>query len=84
MVGVADTRLTGISEALDQTRKIISQGGDVQIIGKGGPFGVASTTGEIINVLDNQLANGLGSGTGVADAVLALKWAQRHYKGGNK
>ena len=33
----------------------------------------------IINVLDLQLANGLGSGTGAADAAYALKKAQREY-----
>jgi len=33
--------------------------------------------------LDKRLANGLGSATGAADAVFAVKKAQRHYKKSN-
>jgi len=34
---------------------------------------------KIINVLDRQLANGLGSGSGASDAVNALKKAQKDW-----
>lgn len=81
VVGVVNTKLTGIGPGLDRVRRNASAGGDVQIIGThGNVIQVGGSIADIISVLDAQLANGLGSGTGAADAAYALKKAKRDYQ----
>jgi S1-C subfamily serine protease len=81
VIGIVSTKLTGIGPALDDLRKNTSAGGDVQIIGtEGNQFGLGSSFTSVINVLDDQLANGLGSGTGASDVAVALNEAKRAYK----
>lgn len=81
VIGLVSTRLTGITQGLDQARTsyTISQSGlhaDVNLSG----FDVGKTVIGLVDTLDNQLANGLGSGTGAADAAIALEKAKREYK----
>jgi hypothetical protein len=80
VIGIVSTKLAGITPALDEVRKNTSAGGDIQVIGtNGNQFGIAGSITPIIDVLDNQLANGLGSGTGASDAAYSLKKAKRDY-----
>ena len=77
VIGIVSTKLTGIGQALDLTRqRLSSENGSLQI----GGFSTVSTTQAIIDVLDTQLANGLGSGTGASDAVYALEKAKSDYQ----
>jgi len=78
VIGIADTRMTGIRHSLSNLHDNIANGlgRNVSISGlEPGP-----EIDKIITVLDQQLANGLGTGTGAADAEYALKKAQREYK----
>ena len=70
--------MTGIDRSLAELHEQIAagMGRNVKISG----FEPGTETDKIINVLDNQLANGLGTGTGAADAAYALKKAKREYK----
>lgn len=76
VVGIVSTKLSGISPALDETRKGIQNNPGIQM--KVGPVDTMQTTKEIISILDNQLANGLGSATGIDTAKEALKGAESH------
>jgi S1-C subfamily serine protease len=78
VVGVVSTKLTGIGRELQQLTDDIAQGKGRNIIING--YEPGTETLKIINVLDLQLANGLGMGVGAADAAYALKKAQRDYK----
>ncbi len=80
VIGVVNTKLTGIGKSLQDLRDQIAHGVGGGIVISGLVPGPA--VGSIIDVLDLQLANGLGSGTGAADAAFAVRKAQRHYKGG--
>lgn len=78
VIGVVSTRLTGISNALADLHKQINAG-----LGRGitiSGFEPGPEVDKIINVLDTQLANGLGSGTGAADAANTLQKAKSEYK----
>jgi S1-C subfamily serine protease len=75
VIGIVSTKLTGIGRALEDTRQALSQGGEMTV----GGFSSVRTTTAIIDTLDNQLANGLGSGTGASDAANALKRAKSEY-----
>jgi len=77
---VVNTKLTGIAKSLQNLRDKIAHGAGGNIVVSGLEPGPA--IGSIIDVLDLQLANGLGSGTGAADAAFAVKKAQRRYKKG--
>jgi S1-C subfamily serine protease len=82
VVGIVSTRLTGISQGLDETRTTLVVGipggpnATFQIMGV--DFGKTITT--LIDTLDQQLANGLGSGNGASDAAFALKEVQHSYE----
>jgi Trypsin-like peptidase domain len=79
VVGIVSTKLTGIDRNLDiQRKKIIegSQYGKMTVLGVD-PNAVLS---EIIDTLDRQLANGLGSATGVDDPKEVLRKVQRTQK----
>lgn len=78
VIGILTTRLTGINSSLDQQR----QGLEHPSINMRGGFDLVQTLRDLINVLDTQLANGLGAASGIDDAAFAAKIAQRHYKGG--
>jgi hypothetical protein len=81
VIGIVSTKLTGIGPALEDVRKNTSAGGDVEFIGtNGNSFGVAGTITKIINVLDDQLANGLGSGTGADDVAILLTDIKGQYE----
>lgn len=76
VVGIVSTKLTGIGPALDQVRKRISEaqqsGGQVLIMGVNTNVAI----GGVIDTLDTQLANGLGSAVGVEEAARDLSKAQ--------
>lgn len=79
VVGIVSTKLTGIGPALGSLRDAIVTKG----IGKGiGISGLVpgDTTKEIIDVLDGQLANGLGSAVGIDEPKHALTQAQHTAK----
>lgn len=78
VIGIVTTRLTGITDALADLHKQIvdGRGGRISISG----FEPGPDVDKIITVLDTQLANGLGSGTGASDAAYTLKAAQRDYQ----
>ncbi len=78
VIGIVSTKLTGIGPDLQALRDDISAG-------KGSGVSLSGidpnlTIGKILDMLDLQLANGLGSGTGASDAAYALKKAQKSYK----
>jgi len=79
VIGMVSTKLTGISSALAGLRTKLNTNGTGGIafsgIGDPGEFAL-----NVIDVLDKQLANGLGSGTGAADAANALQQAQHKWK----
>lgn len=80
VVGILDLKLTGITEELDKSRAKLAVLGEVFTVSSpniGSPFGFASTTREIIDTLDNQLANGLGAAIEATDAAYALKKAKK-------
>ncbi len=76
VIGIVSTRMTGISQALAWTRQHLGEGGEERI----GNFSSVGTPKQIIDTLDTQLANGLGSGTGTSDAANALSVAKRNYE----
>jgi S1-C subfamily serine protease len=81
VIGIADARMTGISHSLSNLHDNIANGLGRNVLVSGLEPG--TEIDKIITVLDQQLANGLGTGTGAADAAYALKKAQREYKNGN-
>jgi S1-C subfamily serine protease len=78
VIGIEDIRLTGIGPALEQTQKELAAGAGSGVIISGIDFGPVLR--DLVNTLDNQLANGLGAGNGASVAGLALKEAQREYE----
>jgi S1-C subfamily serine protease len=71
VVGIINTRLVGISPALDDARKQITRGasmGKVRILG----VDPNATTLELINVLDQTLISGLGSAVAIDYASAAM------------
>jgi hypothetical protein len=77
VVGVVSQRLTGIGKELQHLGDDIAHGKGTGISISGYEPGREAL--KIINVLDLQLANGLGMGTGASDASYALKKAKREY-----
>ncbi len=74
VVGILTTRLTGISRALAGQRDALS--GSVSDMISGG-FSLTTTLRELTDVLDTQLANGLGAATGIDDPSHAFSAAQK-------
>jgi hypothetical protein len=70
--------MTGISRELAELRNQIAQGKGKGAMISG--FEPGTEVDKIISVLDQQLANGLGTGTGAADIVYALKKAKRNHE----
>lgn len=77
VIGIVDTRMTGISHELADLHKRFArgQGRGITISGI-----EPAEIDKIIVVLDEQIANGLGTGTGAADIAYALKKAKRDRK----
>lgn len=82
VVGILSRKLTGIDgELFSIKRDIVSMGPfRIKIEGRPGAVDLTETLRKIIDILDQQLANGMGSGTGIEDAAIALRRAQREYK----
>ncbi|MGA8508166.1 MAG: serine protease [Candidatus Sulfotelmatobacter sp.] len=86
VIGIVSTRMTGIDAALQHIRDNFGAsetdandiGAHSSIIMHG--IDPARAFGAMANVLDEQLANGLGTGTGAAYITDALKRAQQSYK----
>lgn len=78
VIGIVSTRLTGIGTDLQKLSDDIVAGR----VGGGVSMGAftAYDLKRVIDVLDLQLANGLGSGTGASDAAHALKQAKSDYE----
>ncbi len=79
VVGIQSLKLTGIGNALDNIRNFANAApnhGHLVIDGVSPSYSVT----QIINVLDQQLANGLGTATGVDDAASALRKSEREHK----
>jgi S1-C subfamily serine protease len=86
VIGIVSTRMTGIDAALQRVTDDI-RNSDVQMSNAGVQTRItmhgidpARAAGDIVNVLDEQLANGLGTGTGASYVTNALKQAQKNYK----
>jgi hypothetical protein len=76
VVGIVSTKLTGITPALDSLREQITTRG----VGNGiiiSGLQPGATTKMIIDVLDSQLANGLGAAVGIDDPKRALSQIQQ-------
>jgi S1-C subfamily serine protease len=81
VIGIVSTRLTGISQGLDQARtSYTSFQSSMQAAMILSGVDVGKAVIGLIDTLDQQLANGLGSGTGASDAANVLKQAQDDYK----
>lgn len=80
VIGIENVRLTGITPALEKTKRDAQAqartGGSVSIMG----LNIVPTVYNIIDVLDTQLANGLGAGNGVTAARLAMDKARKERK----
>jgi hypothetical protein len=70
VIAILTTRLTGISETLAQQRESLKTPA-VEMGGNG--FSLDTTLTGLIDVMDTQLANGLGAGTGIEDAKAAMR-----------
>jgi Trypsin-like peptidase domain len=71
VVAILTSRLTGINESLSAQRQALKHPG-VELTGAAG-FSLSETLRSTIEVLDTQLANGLGAGTGIEDPRFALR-----------
>ena len=80
VVGIVSTKLTGIGNSLNEMRNRAAQaentGAKVEIMG----IDPTQFTIETVNVLDAQLANGLGSAVAIDDAKKALNHEQHSKK----
>jgi S1-C subfamily serine protease len=79
VVGIVSTKLTGISAALDEDRKRIIGSRRYFRETTGGVDTFAVLTG-LIDTLDNQLANGMGSATGIDDPEEVLRRIEKKKK----
>jgi S1-C subfamily serine protease len=75
VVGIVSTRLTGIGPSLMELKNETARGLGSGVIISGLAPGEAIN--QILTVLDQQLANGLGSAVGIDDPKEALKQVQR-------
>jgi S1-C subfamily serine protease len=72
VVGILSTKLTGISSNLEEIGRQLTSGPDIGL----GSVSLGKTSSAIIDTLDRQLANGLGSAVGVEEAARDLHHAQ--------
>jgi S1-C subfamily serine protease len=87
VIAILTSKLTGISEALARTKQDIEAGPAPgirmeMIIGNKVPL--ERTLSGLITVMDQQLANGLGAGTGIEDAKAVLRHILRSHKADQK
>jgi len=75
VIGIVNLKLTGIGKSLSTINEGIARGPHAEI--STGGVGAFGTIGQILTVLDNQLANGLGAAVGIDAAKHALAQAQR-------
>ncbi|HEY4931001.1 MAG TPA: serine protease [Terriglobales bacterium] len=86
VVGVVSTRMTGIDSALQQIRTdfeadvIKMRAAGVEIHSRMNGIEPGPAVDRIVKVLDEQLANGLGTGTGASDIAVTLDQAKRDYE----
>jgi serine protease Do len=74
VVGIVSTKLSGIGKALDAARnRIGTTKSEIYVNG----VATLQTTGAIINMLDDQLANGLGAAVGIDSARKDLEQTQK-------
>lgn len=80
VIGIENVRLAGITPALEKTKKetqaLATSGSSVSIMG----VNFVPTIFNILDVLDTQLANGLGAGNGISAARLAIDKAKQNKK----
>ena len=74
VVGIVSTKLTGIGPALNGLKDATANGFGMTFVG----VDAGKAFNQIVVVLDEQLANGLGSAVGIDDPKEALKQTQRH------
>jgi hypothetical protein len=75
VIAILTSKLTGISGELAEAQKAIATHPNSGI--RMGGVELFGTTGKLIEILDQQLANGLGAGTGIDDAKAAFRHALR-------
>jgi S1-C subfamily serine protease len=75
VIAILTSKLTGISQSLAATRDTLISGSNGEFVM--GNVAIGQTLLGIINTLDLQLANGLGAGTGIEDARLAMEYMVR-------
>jgi S1-C subfamily serine protease len=78
VIGIVSTRLTGITQGLDEARTGLNALPKNIVMAVNGVDSVRTTIG-LIDTLDQQLANGLGAGSGASDASMILNRAKRDY-----
>jgi V8-like Glu-specific endopeptidase len=76
VIGIATQKLTGIGPSLSELKNRMSHGTGVSLDGLNPGMAVH----DILVILDDQLANGLGAATGIDDPAYALKKAERDYE----
>jgi hypothetical protein len=80
VIGMVTTKLTGINQPLDELKAAIDNPGPGHMeIGLGPGLGAIGGLGRVIDLLDTQLANGLGSGTGTSDMTNTLERVKKGY-----
>lgn len=80
VIGIQSRKLSGIGPALDQIRQSAIQAQTEVSVSFAGIGDINRAFVQVANVLDEQLANGLGAGTSAADAFYELKQAKRNYE----
>jgi S1-C subfamily serine protease len=76
VIGIVNLKLTGITAALKREKAKVADGRTHMQLTLGG-VNFFDTVGGILDVLDSQLANGLGAATGAKDAADKLAEAQK-------
>lgn len=79
VVGIVTTKMTGITRDLETMRSSLVGMGGGSGIGFGGIPDIGVFVRQTVDILDNQLANGLGSGTGAGDAKRVLAECKKKY-----
>jgi serine protease Do len=78
VIGIANVKLAGVNEPMEDAESVLTSPSSAQLAL--GNLSINGTIASVIDVLDKQLANGLGAATGINDPRFALVKAKRHYK----
>jgi len=78
VIGIVSTKLAGIGLSLKDLQSQTAHGLGSGVLISG--LNPGSAVNEIVTVLDDQLANGLGSAVGIGDPAHALAQAKRNYR----